>query len=89
MGRFVLRSNIDICKIRVLLRLPRRESHTTGLEVSCNQTSSFLTCSADRGGEVDVHLGDVVYRRRVSMTRAKNQIAWETPRSGRRESNPH
>jgi hypothetical protein len=42
MGRFVLKSNIDISKVRVLLRLPRRESHKTSLGVSCNETSSFL-----------------------------------------------
>ncbi len=50
MGRFVLKSNIDISKVRVLLRLPMRESHKTNCGVSCNQTSAFLICSADRGG---------------------------------------
>jgi hypothetical protein len=51
MGRFVLKSNIDIRKVRVLLRLPRRESHKTSLRVSCNQTSSFPH-SAPRTAEV-------------------------------------
>jgi hypothetical protein len=51
MGRFVLKSNIDIHKVRVLLRLSRRESHKTNLGVSCNQTCSFLH-SAPRTAEL-------------------------------------